>query len=153
MFLHHLTYLSELLAGAYEWSSSVQTESQQHIIQLSAISAGFVSITVPIALNIVSNLSQEYKDKEIAELFLKSKRYRLQVFLNLAIILSSIILLAYEAKEGIWFILVIVLDIVAIGAFILFISLVGKFSVSFDDYYSNELKRRSNKIVQRDERD
>ena len=142
-----------MLAEAYDWASSIQAESQQHIIQLSAISAGFVSITVPIALNIVSNLSKEYKDKEISELFLKSKRYRLQVFLNLAIVFFSIILLAYEAKEGIWLILVIVLDIVAIGAFISFISLVETFSLSFDDYLSKKLKTRSNQIVQRDERE
>lgn len=120
----------------------------QYIIQYSGIIAGFISITVPIALDIVSKHTEDFKDKEISNLFLKTWLYRFQVYINLTIVFLCILLIAMGIKTGIWMLLIIVLDLLAIVVFVFFLRMVQQFATNFADYYSTKLKKRSDEIVQ-----
>ena len=147
MYVHHKVFLRQLLEGIGQWMESFHADPQS-VIQYSAIIAGFVSISVPISLDIVSRYTVDYKDKEIATAFLKDWRYRFQIWINLTIVFLSIILLASDIKNGGWMFFIIVLDLIAFVVFICFLIIVQQYATNFDEYYSKKLKKRSDEIIQ-----
>ena len=117
------------------------------IVLISMIIAGFISITIPLALNIVSGYTKEYKDKEIAESFLKERTYRYQVYWILPQIVITIIILALKVESG-WLIYAMILsDSISITVFIFFIRVMQQYSTNFDEYYSNKLKKEADEIL------
>lgn len=139
--------ISEWFSNSYSAVMNFGADPQ-YIIQYSGIIAGFISITVPIALDIVSKHTEDFKDKEISNLFLKTWLYRFQVYINLTIVFLCILLIAMGIKSGIWMLLIIVLDLLAIVVFVFFLRMVQQFATNFADYYSTKLKKRSDEIVQ-----
>jgi uncharacterized Tic20 family protein len=119
------------------------------IVLFSTVIAGFISITIPLALGIVSKHTEEYKDREISESFLKEWTYKYQVYVVLPIIFLSIFILACKIESGFLILSMIVLDFFTIIVFILFIRVVQQYATNFDDYYSNRLKKEADAIVNR----
>ena len=118
------------------------------IVQYSMIIAGFISITIPIALGIVSTHTSEYKDKEISNSFLKEWTYQYQVYLVLPIIYLSVAALALKIEKG-WIVyLLMLVDLFSIIVFIKFIQVVQQYATNFDDYYSKKLKKEADEIIQ-----
>lgn len=118
------------------------------IVLISMIIAGFISITIPLALNIVSGYTKEYKDKEIAESFLKERTYRYQVYWILPQIVLTIIILSLKVESGWWIYAMILSDCISITVFIFFIRVMQQYSTNFDEYYSNKLKKEADDILQ-----
>src|SRR5688572_9058884 len=83
-------FISRWFEGIYERLCNADGND---IIQYSAIIAGFISITVPIALDIVSKQTEDFKDREISELFLNHWLYKFQIYINLLIVVFSILLI------------------------------------------------------------
>lgn len=117
------------------------------VIQYSAIIAGFISITIPIALSIVSRQTEVYKDSEISADFLKNWRYRFQLYGVLFIVFSSIIVFALKLDNNILNWLIITLDAFTMFAFILFMRLVQKYAIDVEEYLSRKIKNDSDEIV------
>ena len=117
------------------------------VIQYSAIIAGFISITIPIALDIVSRQTEVYKDKEISESFLKQWTYRYQLYIVLSIVFATILIFSFTntPKWVCWFI--ILADAISIIVFILFIRLVQQYATNFEEFYSQRIKKESDEIV------
>lgn len=118
------------------------------IVQYSMIIAGFISISIPIALGIVSTHTSEYKDKEISNSFLREFTYRYQVYFVLPIIYVSIGMLALQVETGWLIYLLMFADLFSIVVFILFIRIVQQYATNFDDYYSQKLKKEADEIIQ-----
>ncbi|MFP5082159.1 hypothetical protein [Pedobacter sp. JCM 36344] len=118
------------------------------VAQFSAIIAGFISITIPIALDVVSRQTENYKDKEISESFLNERTYKFQVNWILPVAFLSIMIYAFKVESGYWIWLVILLDALAMANFILFIKVVQQYATNFDNYYSTKLKREIDEIIQ-----
>lgn len=117
------------------------------VIQYSAIISGFISITLPISLDIVSRHSEDFKDKDISILFLSDWKYRFQVYINLVIVFISILLISLKLYSFGWMLFVVIMDFIAIVVFILFIRMVQVYATNFADYYSGILKNDSDEIV------
>lgn len=118
------------------------------IVQYSSIIAGFISISIPIALGIVSAHTSEYKDREISTSFLREWTYIFQVYFILPICYLSILLLSVGISKGWLIILVMFADLLAIIFFILFLRLVQVYSTDFENYYAERLKREADEIIQ-----
>ncbi|MGF7077046.1 hypothetical protein [Mucilaginibacter sp. 3215] len=118
------------------------------IVQYSMIIAGFISITIPIALGIVSTHTSEYKDKEISNSFLKEWTYQYQVYFVLPIIYVSIGMLSLSIETGWMMYLLMLVDLFSIIVFIMFIRIVQQYATNFDDYFSRKLKKEADEIIQ-----
>lgn len=125
-----------------------QNFSPDFIVQYSSIIAGFISISIPIALGIVSAHTNEYKDREISTSFLREWTYIFQVYFILPICYVSILLLSIGVTQGWLVLLVMFADLSAIIIFILFLRLVQVYSTDFDNYYAERLKKEADEIIQ-----
>lgn len=118
------------------------------VIQYSAIIAGFISVTLPIALDMISKHTEDFKDKEIAEIFPKHGLYQFQLYANLLIVFVSILMIAFKITSGILILFIIYMDLVAIVMFIMFLRLIQEYATNFAQFYSDKLKKDSDEIVQ-----
>lgn len=119
------------------------------LVLFSTVLAGFISITVPVALSIVARHTEEYKDKEISESFLHEPTYVYQVIAVPIFVVYALILFGLEVTKGLAVYIVIVLDILSFFVFIAFLFKVGQYAANFDDYYSNRLKKEADAIIQK----
>lgn len=118
------------------------------LVQFSTVLAGFISVTVPVALSIVSRHTDEYKDKEISESFLKERCYRYQIYIIPLLVISALILFGLKVDHG-WLVYsIIFLDVISFIMFVYFLTIVGQYATNFDTYYSNKLKKDADEIVQ-----
>ncbi|NOT73382.1 MAG: hypothetical protein HOP08_00540 [Cyclobacteriaceae bacterium] len=145
-FLHCFNFnLKDWWLSLHEQIKTWNLDSQS-IIQYSAIIAGFISITLPIALDMMAKHTEDFKDKEISEIFPNHFLYRFQLFANLTIVFMSILMIALRV-EGIWILLILFADGFAIIMFVRFLILIQSYATNFAEIYSNQLKENSDKIV------
>lgn len=148
-----LSYKILILCGCKPWGIIVDTLNSlpvlnaETVIQYSAILAGFISITMPIALSIVSRQTEVYKDSDISGYFLKNWRYRFQLYGVLTVVFFSIILFALDIKSNILNWAIVCLDLISMVAFVLFMRLVQKYAIDVEEYLANKFKSDSDDIV------
>jgi amino acid transporter len=120
------------------------------LVLFSTVLAGFISITVPVALSIVSKHTDEYKDKEISESFLDEPSYRIQVYIVPVLVVFALLCFGLKLTHGFFVYLILLSDIAAFGIFIRFLHIFGQYATNFDTYYSDKLKKDSDEIVQKE---
>ncbi|MDF3077581.1 MAG: hypothetical protein K0S09_1470 [Sphingobacteriaceae bacterium] len=141
-----LEYLKELFNQGITALSDAKFD-QTILVQFSTVLAGFISITVPVALSIVSRHTEDYKDKEISESFLKEWCYKYQIFAIPFLVISALLLFGLKVDHGWPVYSIIALDVISFMVFVYFLTVVGQYATNFDTYYSNKLKKDADEIV------
>ncbi|MBD1385896.1 hypothetical protein IDJ75_11445 [Mucilaginibacter rigui] len=78
------------------------------LVLFSTVLAGFISITVPVALRIVSRHTDEYKDKEISDSFLNEPSYAFQVYAVTILVVFALLVFGLKVDNG-WLVYLILL--------------------------------------------
>lgn len=118
------------------------------LVLFSTVLAGFISITVPVALSIVSRHTDEYKDKEISDSFLNEPSYAFQVYAVPILVVFALLVFGLKVDKGWLVYLILLTDILSFAGFVVFLHVFGKYATNFDTYYSDKLKREADEIVQ-----
>ena len=118
------------------------------LVLFSTVLAGFISVTVPVALSIVSSHTKDYKDKEISESFLHEPTYRYQIIALPIIVVCAILTFGMKINHGWLVYLMITLNIISFIVFVWFLNIFGQYATNFDTYYSDKLKHEANEIIQ-----
>ncbi|HRJ29768.1 MAG TPA: hypothetical protein PLV21_03890 [Cyclobacteriaceae bacterium] len=139
-------YLGRLWDSVNSWVGDFKLDSGI-LVNLSVIIASFITITIPIALGVVSNYANDYGEPEFARAFLDDWRYKIQKAPVLLIAALCIVLQATSLGNSGWFNLILVLsDLVAIIFFIRFIVHIEHYTIGFEQNIEEDLMRKGDAI-------
>jgi hypothetical protein len=141
------SYIHDFFENLSTWMSNACFDPTV-LVLFSTVLAGFISITVPVALSIVSRHTDEYKDKEISESFLQEPTYRFQIIVVPFFVVFAIILFGLKVNHGWPVYLAITLNIMSFVVFVKFLRIVGIYATNFDDYYITKLKDEADEVIQ-----
>lgn len=117
------------------------TPSQNFLLPAIGFEAVLIGVAIPVSLQVVLWVSKEYKDTEIAKMFIKEKIYLLQYVSLLFNIVISLLLILMDIKNPLLLLALYIWVIINVILFWLFMKKIHFYSTNTLQLILNKLKK------------